>query len=116
MVRFKNRWLLVEFLPAGPSSPPDGKAPNGQAVFSALRQSVIAHFGDTGWGAVGTSLSVKYFSPTTNLCIVRVGREPYRIAWGAVTLLASIDGHVVVPNVVHVSGAFLLFRRERGRS
>ena len=53
--------------------------------------------------------AVKYFSPTTNLCIVRVAREPYRIAWAAATLLSSIEGRPCIPNVVHVSGARLSF-------
>ncbi|KAI0027288.1 hypothetical protein K488DRAFT_81181 [Vararia minispora EC-137] len=102
MVRFKNRWILVEFLSASDAEPTTELS--SQAIFQALRQSVITHFGDTGWGAVGSSMSVKYFSPTTNLCIIRVGRDPHKIAWGAVCLLADVDGRVVIPNVVHVSG------------
>lgn len=47
---------------------------------------------------------VKYFSPTTNICIIRVARDHYRIAWGAVTLLKKLQGKVYLPNVVHVSG------------
>ncbi|KAI0046982.1 hypothetical protein FA95DRAFT_1519536, partial [Auriscalpium vulgare] len=73
-------------------------------IFASLRQSVISHFGDTGWGAVGASLSVKYFSPVTKLCIIRVARDPYRVAWGALTLLSSVEGHRIIPNVLHVSG------------
>jgi len=48
--------------------------------------------------------AVKYHSPTTNVCIIRVARDHHRIAWGAVTLLTSIEGHKYIPNVVHVSG------------
>jgi len=54
--------------------------------------------------------SVKYFSPATNICIVRVARDPYRIAWGAITYLSSIDGQKYIPNVVHVSGQPTLYR------
>ena len=50
---------------------------------------------------------MKYFSPTTNLCIIRVGRDPHRIAWAATALLTTIDGRQVIPNVVHVSGTLL---------
>ena len=49
-------------------------------------------------------LSVKYFSPITNVCIVRVGRDHHRIAWGAVTLLTSLGGKRYIPQVIHVSG------------
>ncbi|KAF8151050.1 hypothetical protein B0H34DRAFT_161362 [Crassisporium funariophilum] len=111
MVRFKNRWILVEFLPVaqshaqlnkpitGPSSHIDGKV-----IWSALKQSVLSNFGDTGWGAVGLSLTVKYFSPATNVCIIRVARDQHNIAWGALTLLTNIEGLRYIPNVVHVSG------------
>jgi len=105
MVRFKNRWILVEFLPVpyGEFVPgPDSLT--SKQIYAALKQSVIVNFGDTGWGAVGSSLNVKYHSPATNICIIRVARDPYRIAWGAVTLLSSIDGKKYIPNVVHVSG------------
>jgi ribonuclease P/MRP protein subunit POP5 len=47
---------------------------------------------------------VKYYSPTTNICIIRVGRDQHNIAWGAVTLLTAIDGTRYIPNVVHISG------------
>lgn len=63
MVRFKNRWLLVEFIPC-----PDGDVAfahrlcsstnlSGKQIFAALKQSVIMNFGDAGWGAVGYSLT-----------------------------------------------------------
>ncbi|KAH8118195.1 hypothetical protein DFH11DRAFT_1687191 [Phellopilus nigrolimitatus] len=107
MVRFKNRWLLVEFIPCtvdGAAAYLPSEGLNGKHIWSALKDSVLANFGDTGWGAVGTSLTVKYFSPTTNLCIIRVGRDHHRIAWGAVTLLKKLQGKVYIPNVIHVSG------------
>ncbi|KAJ8588140.1 hypothetical protein M405DRAFT_820214 [Rhizopogon salebrosus TDB-379] len=107
MVRFKNRWLLVEFIDISPvdTSSKAGIRPlDGKQVYNALRDSVTTNFGDAGWGAVGMSLTVKYFSPTTNLCIIRVARDHHRIAWGAVTLLTSIDDVRVIPHVVHVSG------------
>ena len=51
-----------------------------------------------------TLISVKYYSPTTNIAIIRVGRDNHKIAWGALTLLSSIDGFDFIPNVIHVSG------------
>lgn len=48
--------------------------------------------------------TVKYFSPTTNLCIIRVARDHHRIAWAAVTLITKLQGKTYVPNVIHVSG------------
>lgn len=120
MVRFKNRWLLVEFIPCTTPGPGSTNASseqtssavlgtgdaelNSKQIWSALKQSVITHFGDTGWGAVGASLNIKYYSPRTNMCIIRVARDHHRIAWASVTLLSSIEGHKYIPNVVHISG------------
>ncbi|TFK82189.1 hypothetical protein K466DRAFT_530751 [Polyporus arcularius HHB13444] len=108
MVRFKNRWLLVELLPI-PAPLPSQTARTqeditNKQIWAALKQSVITHFGDTGWGAVGSSLTIKYFSPRTNLCIIRVARDPHKLAWASVTLMTTIDGRKFIPHVVHVSG------------
>jgi Rpp14/Pop5 family len=64
---------------------------------------LLPSVGPQGWSEMRSTL-VKYYSPATNICIIRVARDPYRIAWGAVTLLSSIDGKKYIPNVVHVSG------------
>ncbi|KAG2147800.1 uncharacterized protein EDB93DRAFT_1226542 [Suillus bovinus] len=110
MVRFKNRWLLVEFVDTSTVDTSTEKESlstrtlDGRLIYNALRDSIVTNFGDTGWGAVGMSLNVKYFSPLTNLCIIRVARDQHRIAWGAVTLLTSIYDVRVIPRVIHVSG------------
>ncbi|KAN0092565.1 hypothetical protein V8E55_003349 [Tylopilus felleus] len=103
MVRFKNRWLLVELISISNDKPTPSSF-DAKHVYAALRQSVILNFGDMGWGAVGGSMTVKYFSPTTHLCIIRVARDQHNLAWGAVTLLTSINGTRIIPHVVQVSG------------
>ncbi|KAG6333031.1 hypothetical protein ID866_6055, partial [Astraeus odoratus] len=101
----QNRWFLVEFITVtSESSPGQPHSLDNKQIYNALRQSVISNFGDTGWGAVGTSLTVKYFSPTTNICIIRVARDQHKLAWGAITMLTSINGVRVIPCVVHLSG------------
>ncbi|KAI0346255.1 hypothetical protein BDW22DRAFT_1405164 [Trametopsis cervina] len=112
MVRFKNRWLLVELLPCSNAnanvldvSPHDGTGEiTSKHIWSALRQSITTNFGDVGWGAVSSSLNIKYYSPTTNVCIIRVARDHHGIAWAGVTLITSIEGRRFIPNVVHLSG------------
>ncbi|KAF9074473.1 hypothetical protein BDP27DRAFT_1381302 [Rhodocollybia butyracea] len=101
MVRFKNRWLLVEFIPTSSSasilSIPDTN-PNldsdGKQIFAALKKSVLSHYGTLDG----------YYSPVTNICIIGVGREHHKIAWGAVTMLSDIDRVKCIPHVIHVSG------------
>ncbi|KAJ7907291.1 hypothetical protein B0H13DRAFT_2233450 [Mycena leptocephala] len=105
MVRFKNRWLLVELIPASTPNPNSSPARlDGQKIWAALRQSILTNFGDVGWGSVGSSMNVKYYSPTTNICIIRVGRDHHKIAWGALTLITAIEGTRYIPNVIHLSG------------
>lgn len=59
----QNRWLLVELLPVPVPTPGRASALQPQdeltskQIWAALKQSVITHFGDTGWGAVGSSLT-----------------------------------------------------------
>jgi len=100
MVRFKNRWLLLEFIPCtSPSS-----ALSSKQIYNALRDSIIENFGDAGWGAVGGSLTIKYFSPMTRICIIRVARDHHAVAWGAATLMRALAGSPVIPHVIHLSG------------
>ncbi|KZO98935.1 hypothetical protein CALVIDRAFT_535035 [Calocera viscosa TUFC12733] len=103
MVRFKNRWLLIEFIPCG-AAQPSQRSTTSKQIWSELRGTVVHNFGEVGWGAVGGSLNVKYYSPVTNLCIIRVARDHYRTAWAGVTLLTSLNGETCIPRVVHCSG------------
>ncbi|KAG2135193.1 Rpp14/Pop5 family-domain-containing protein [Suillus bovinus] len=110
MTRFKNRWLLVEFIDtstvdtSAEKETSNTRSLDGRSIYNALRDSVVTNIGDAGWGAVGMSLNVKYLSPLTNLCIIRIARDHYRIAWGVITLLTSIHDVKVIPRVIHVSG------------
>lgn len=63
----KNRWLLVEFIPipiVGPTAENNNLGFesdfDGKQIYSAIKQSVLANYGDVGWGAVGLSLTGTY--------------------------------------------------------
>ena len=69
----QNRWLLVEFIPDVSTSEHDHTPAtttrsrdtiSGKDVFNALKQSVLLHFGDVGWGEVGSSLAGELFLPS----------------------------------------------------
>jgi RNase P/RNase MRP subunit POP5 len=71
--------------------------------------SVVSNFLEPYFLALGRfrplcCRTVKYYSPTTQVCIVKVGREHVRIARGAITLLTNIDGVGVLPVVWYCSG------------
>jgi hypothetical protein len=54
--------------------------------------------------------TVKYFSPMTNLCVIRVARgAAASTTWAALVLLDKVgggqgQGRRVIPHVIHVSG------------
>lgn len=48
--------------------------------------------------------TVKYFSPTTQICVVRVARDHHTIVWGAITLLRVLGSVTVISHVIHLSG------------
>ena len=74
----QNRWLLVEFIPCsdGQSTKRPANEINGKQIWSALKQSVLNNFGDTGWGAVGSSLTG---TPSPPLLFVRLDADLYHI-------------------------------------
>lgn len=110
------------------TSTPGAVVQNNQ-IWQAVRDSVMDVCGDVGWGKVASSLQgssspscaaarrpcppllklidcsvVKYYSPTTSLCIIRVAREHVRTAWTGLTFVNDIGGQPVIPRVVAVSG------------
>ncbi|KAM0790545.1 hypothetical protein ACM66B_003413 [Microbotryomycetes sp. NB124-2] len=127
MVRFKHRYLLVELLfPAvieheheldlkqqqqgddqdvmeAPAVPVVGFL-NESAIVQTLRDSLAVNFGDVGAGEVGGTFSIKYFSQTTHMAIIRVSRQHFRTLWAALTLLRALQGQPVIARVVHVGG------------
>ena len=98
MVRFKNRYLLVEFRWH------DGRVDATLAdavVLGAIRQAVAHDFGDVGAGAAAAGLAVKYWSATTSLAVVRCGRDAHRRVWASMTMLRDVKGRAVVARVLH---------------
>lgn len=60
MVRFKNRYLLVEILIAGGEAGFDGPMPSGfseGAIVSIIRDSLAVNFGEVGYAEAGGALS-----------------------------------------------------------
>lgn len=66
----QNRWLLVEFIPCSEveSSGRSTNGMNAKQIWFAIKQSVLHNFGDTGWGAVGLSLTGECSPSSRNQC------------------------------------------------
>jgi RNase P/RNase MRP subunit POP5 len=49
---------------------------------------------------------VKYFSPHTNIGILRISREEVHIVWGALTFIKELKGKPCIIKVLHTAGTF----------
>lgn len=109
MVRFKNRYLLVEILAIDGhgvlSAPREGTA---AAAATLIRASLASNFGQVGTALTAQALSVKYYNPMTGMGIVRVAREHQCMVWAAMTFTCAAPGLSIsikaIWNVVHVAG------------
>ena len=75
MVRFKNRYVLVELVWK------DGRIDaslNETTLLSVLRESLAINFGDHELGLSLASLQVKFYNPLTGMCVVRCSRDQYK--------------------------------------
>ncbi|KAI9002123.1 hypothetical protein DFJ74DRAFT_613636 [Hyaloraphidium curvatum] len=102
MVRFKNRYLVIEVVfPDGPHTLLDVHA---GTVANVIRDSLEMNFGEWGAATAAMSLSVKYYSAHTNIGIVRVARDHFRLIWGALTFITKLKNRDCIVRVIHVSG------------
>ena len=72
MVRFKNRYVLVELIWK------DGRLDDTFSeakLMAVLRDSMAVNYGDYGAGINSASLQVKYLNPLTNAAVVRCSRD-----------------------------------------
>ncbi|GAA93899.1 uncharacterized protein L969DRAFT_44369 [Mixia osmundae IAM 14324] len=100
-MRFKNRYLLAEFIFA-----PDSDAPSFSEsdIVRLVRDALSVNFGDAGWAEAGSSLNVKYLSPTTHIMILRTPRSACQLVWTALTLTRQLKGVDCIIRVMHVGG------------
>ncbi|KAH6565002.1 hypothetical protein BASA50_008971 [Batrachochytrium salamandrivorans] len=109
MVRFKNRYLLCEIIFE------DGnisESLNSYHLLNAIKESLEVNFGSFGMGMIATSLQVKYYSPFTNLAIIRVNRDYVRLLWACITFTTAIRRRTCLIHVVHLSGTIKLVQKQ----
>lgn len=105
MVRFKNRYLVVETCsidsdgrvqtPPRPlldsNGKPSSSSTQGQTAASIaqhIRASIGVNFGQMGQAFTAQALSVKYHNGATGTSLVRVAREHVEMVWAALTFLS----------------------------
>mmetsp|Transcript_682 Transcript_682/g.1723 ORF Transcript_682/g.1723 Transcript_682/m.1723 type:complete len:142 (-) Transcript_682:33-458(-) len=101
MVRFKNRYLLMEVIWK------DGKVDktlDNQQMTGIFRDAMLENFGTLGLGSVLASLQVKYYNPVTNLLLIRCSRDSVSQVWACATLLRAVNHRTMLVRMVHQGG------------
>lgn len=102
MVRFKNRYLVLEIAHADARALEErGKE---RAVLDALLDGVRECFGDVGVGMQTRALSVRYVDALTGVCVVRCAREGTRGARAACAATREVRGRRCACAVTHCGG------------
>eukprot|EP00128_Syssomonas_multiformis_P000469 Colp12_sorted_trinity150504_noHs@27779 len=118
MVRFKNRYFLIE-LDYGQ----DGvdTTLSSKDITQALKDMVYSLYGDYGLGCLIGSLSVKYFNVATGLVIVRCARDYHTVVASTISFTTSLKKRPCALRTVHLGGtiescqkAALKYSQERG--
>ncbi|PLW06588.1 hypothetical protein PCANC_08424 [Puccinia coronata f. sp. avenae] len=109
MVRFKNRYLLIQLI-YGPRENIAANAPanlrlNEKHLIDLIRSSIQLNFGSLGAGEAGADLNIKYYSPTTSNVILRCKRDQVSKVRASLLFITQINPQIpVIFNVIHVSG------------
>ena len=102
MVRFKNRYLVVEIAHNDGRAMEDAR--KERDLLDAIRDAVKENFGDVGAGRAVAALSVRYADAMTGVCVVRCDRERARAVRGAVTTMEGFRGRRAAFAVTHCGG------------
>ena len=92
-MRLKNRFLLVEVIfeqDLVGKRRDEGRAINATDVYQSLLASVSAQYGEQGVGLCQNLLSVRSYSDTTGIAVVRAPREQLRMVWSSLTFVTKI--------------------------
>ena len=103
MVRFKNRYFLIQLLPITKSSAvgvenivDEGAKQlefgSPSTIANMVRGAVEENFGMAMASKINPSLSIKFASQETFLVILRCARDAYKPVWSSITFLNVFPG------------------------
>ncbi|KAI3631813.1 hypothetical protein MIR68_010286 [Amoeboaphelidium protococcarum] len=99
MVRVQSRYFLIKFQQQQQQSSGNSTLKSQGQVYELIQQAMLSEFGERGVILFLSRSGVKYYNPTTRLCIFRVARE------SAQYLRQCLSNQLSdVLNIVHVSG------------
>lgn len=74
-------------------------------VLNAIRSSVVSNYGDLLWGNVAPTLSVRWYCPTTRLCVIRIPLMFAEKCHASVAMVHQIKSQRCRINTIFVSGS-----------
>lgn len=105
MVRVKNRYMCLDIkLWQDDQKRPDSFPLSARSINGFLREQIKTNFGDLGAGLVLSGMQVKYFSPKTNVAILKVPRDHCRMVATTLSLATQIHKRPCSVYAVHISG------------
>ncbi|KAF0852827.1 nuclear ribonuclease P subunit Pop5 [Andalucia godoyi] len=120
MVRFKNRYILVDLqfsdhpkgreavattTTTGTGSASGGGSVTDRDVLSAIRKTILDCFGIHGSAIFGGSFSIKYYSYSTGTLILRVARADHVRFVAAIAMTTAVKDRLCVFRTMHVAGS-----------
>lgn len=107
MAHHKNRYLLIWIVECDFSA-----SIRGSDLFESILSKIRLAFGHIKAAQISTSLSIKYFSPTTRTAILRIAREHQSFLRAGITLLSDVRGVGCSLATLHASGSINAIQRK----
>ncbi|EFN82441.1 ribonuclease P/MRP protein subunit POP5 [Harpegnathos saltator] len=115
MVRFKNRYMVLEITPYNKNDQP--LILKVTALHDAIQQKVQKLYGDFGVAAIKAGFNAKYCNMHTKIALVKVRHGPHKFLLHAIPLMNDIGGRHVKTNILYIGATmkhcFLFIRKHQ---
>ncbi|XP_015602247.1 uncharacterized protein LOC107271132 [Cephus cinctus] len=100
MVRFKNRYIVVEITPGDMSD--KSIVLKSTTLHYAILQKVQQFYGDFGAAAFKAGYNAKYCNARTRIALIKVRHGPHRFLLNSLSSITDIGGKLVSVSIVYV--------------
>ncbi|XP_032681979.1 ribonuclease P/MRP protein subunit POP5 [Odontomachus brunneus] len=115
MVRFKNRYMVLEITPHNRSDKP--LILKTTVLHDAIQQEVQKLYGDFGVAAIKAGFNAKYCNTHTKIALVKARHGPHKFLLRAIPLMNDVGGRHVKINILYVGATikhcFLFIRKHQ---
>ncbi|XP_064392176.1 ribonuclease P/MRP protein subunit POP5-like [Halichondria panicea] len=113
MVRYKNRYLLLEVkFPSIEDGNKALKSVTPRSLASLFKDVMAAIHGDYGLACVLHSINVKYLNVLTRVVILRCPRDHHKAVWAAVATITQLEKTPCAFRLLHLAGTIRSCQRQ----